>query len=186
MRDHAGRAGDGQRIAPYRWARTRVAVLTELKYPKHYARGDVDLVSLTEAALRRHDALRGPADGWITVQSFDEDTVRRAAAVFGERIPTSLLLEPDDTPPLSTERLNAIAQFAAVIGPGKLLVERDPAIVARAHNAGLRVTPWTFRTSTVGDFADVGAEMRHYVVEWGVDAVITDHPAAYPDDRNPA
>ena len=159
------------------WARTRVGVLTELKDPEHYARRGVDLLALAEAALRRHGMLDRPRGAGLTVQSFDEPTVRRAAEAVGSIIPVVLLLEPDDTPHLSPQRLADIAAFASGIGPGKPIVERDPAVVDRAHTAGLRVTPWTFREANVGPlFGDVGAEMRHYIDDLAVDAVITDHP----------
>src|SRR5579872_2157686 len=41
------------------WAPTRIGVLTELKDPVHYARRGVDLLALTESALRRHGMLAG-------------------------------------------------------------------------------------------------------------------------------
>ena len=72
----------------------------------------------------------------------------------------------------------AIAEFASGIGPGKAIVADRPQIVGWAHEAGLRVTPWTFRTSAIGQFENVAAEMRHYLDALHVDAVITDHPDA--------
>jgi glycerophosphoryl diester phosphodiesterase len=83
------------------------------------------------------------------------------------------------------ERVTAIAEFASGIGPGKSIVGGQPEIVEWAHQAGLRVTPWTFRTAAIGRFENVGAEMKHYLVELGVDAVITDHPDACPRERRP-
>ncbi len=162
------------------WARGRVRVLTELKDPERHAQRGVDLLALAVSTLRRHAGLDRARDAGVTIQSFDEATVRRAGATIGGRLPIVLLLEPDETPFLSEQRLGEVSTFATGIGPGKPILERDSALVARARAAGLRTTPWTFRPSSVAaPFADVGAEMRHYVFEVGVDAVITDDPAAF-------
>ena len=159
------------------WAKHRVAVLTELKDPDFYKRRGVDVLMLCEAALGRHGLTKGPADAAVTVQSFDEPTVRRAAGLFDGRVPLALLVEPVDAALLrDREHVAAIAGFASGIGPGKAIVFSHPEIVDWAHEAGLRVTPWTFRAATIGPFDSVAAEMTHYLVELGVDAVITDHP----------
>lgn len=159
------------------WARNRVALLTELKDPDIYETLGVDLLTLCEAALRRHGLMTRPADAAVTVQSFHEPTVRRAGQLFARRVPVVLLVEPEDAARLrDREHVTAIAEFASGIGPEKSIVGDHPEIVGWAHEAGLRVTPWTFRTATVGSFDSVGAEMHHYLVAFGVDAVITDHP----------
>jgi hypothetical protein len=96
-------------------------------------------------------------------------------------VPAVLLVEPADAARLrDREQLTDIAVFASGIGPGKSIVADHPGIVGWAHEAGLRVTPWTFRAETTRPFETVGAEMNHYLVELGVDAVITDHPDACP------
>ena len=103
------------------------------------------------------------------------------------RVPVVLLVEPADAALLrDREHVTAIAEFASGIGPGKLIVGDQPQIVGWAHEAGLRVTPWTFRTATIGRFDSVAAEIQHYLVEVGVDSVITDHPDAWPDEPRPA
>jgi glycerophosphoryl diester phosphodiesterase len=169
------------------WASHRVAVLTELKDPDVYETLGVDPLRLCEAALRRHGLMTRSTDRAVTVQSFHEPTVRRAAELFGRRVPVVLLVEPADATLLrSRERVTAIAEFASGIGPGKSIVCGQPEIVGWAHEAGLRVTPWTFRTATIGPFEHVGAEMKHYLAELGVDAVITDHPDACPREERPA
>ena len=173
------------------WAGTRVAVLTELKDPDVYETLGVDLLMLCDAALRRHAVRARPADPGasgatgvtgVTVQSFHEPTVRRAGALFARRVPVVLLVEPADAALLhDRERVAAIAGFCSGIGPGKAIVGDRPEIVEWAHDAGLRVTPWTFRTSAIGSFESVGAEIEHYLREHRrLDAVITDHPDLCP------
>jgi glycerophosphoryl diester phosphodiesterase len=42
------------------------------------------------------------------------------------------------------------------------------------------VTPYTFKSSAVGRFADVTEEMRHYLFTLNVEAVFTDNPDKFP------
>jgi glycerophosphoryl diester phosphodiesterase len=162
------------------WARNRVGVLTELKDIETYESLGVDPLWLCAEALRRHGLTAARADSAVTVQSFHEPTVRRARQILTRHIPVALLVEPADAARLgdSTD-VAAIAAFADGIGPGKSIVADRPKIVEWAHEAGLRVTPWTFRSSTVGTFENVGAEIQHYLDDLHVDAVITDHPDAF-------
>jgi glycerophosphoryl diester phosphodiesterase len=160
------------------WAWNRVALLTELKDPDVYNTLGIDLLTLCEAALRRHGLMTRQTAA-VTVQSFHEPTMRRAGERFARRVPVALLVEPRDAALLrDREHVTALATFASGIGPGKSIIGDHPEIVGWAHDAGLRVTPWTFRTATIGSFESVGAEIRHYLAEFGVDAVITDHPDA--------
>lgn len=146
----------------------------------------LQLLGLCEAALRRHGLMTRPTDAAVTVQSFHQPTVRRAGELFARRVPVVLLVEPADAARLrDLGHVTTIAEFASGIGPEKSIVGEHPEIVGWAHEAGLRVTPWTFRTATIGSFDNVGAEMKHYLVELGVDAVITDHPDACPRERRP-
>jgi glycerophosphoryl diester phosphodiesterase len=159
------------------WATNRVAVLTELKDPEVYQAFGVDLLALCEVTIRRHGLMTRPVDAAVTVQSFHEPTVRRAGERLGAQLPVVLLVEPSDAARLhDREQVTTIARFASGIGPGKSIVSQRPEMVAWAHEAGLRVTPWTFRTATIGQFESVGAEMSHYLADLGVDAVITDNP----------
>ena len=163
------------------WARGRVAVLCELKDPDVYEAGGADLLGAWAATVRRHGVLQRPTDLALAVQSFDEPTVRAAAQV-SRWIPAVLLVEPADAPSLTRDRVMALAEFASGIGPEKSILCDQPEIVEWAHGAGLRVTPWTFRTATVGAFDNVTDEMAHYLGSLGVDAVITDHPDRAPRD----
>jgi glycerophosphoryl diester phosphodiesterase len=66
------------------------------------------------------------------------------------------------------------------IGPGKPILEVCPEVVQWAHDAGLRVTPWTFREPAPPRFGTLRAEMLYYLSDLGVDAVITDNPDQGP------
>jgi len=161
------------------WSWKRVGVLTEIKDVEVYERLGVDALTLCIDTLRHHAHLASPARGDVTVQSFHAATVHQAFERFAGRIPVALLVEPDDWTLLrDREHVAAIARFANGLGPGKAIVGDRPEVVEWAHDAGLRVTPWTFRTSAIGNFGTVAAEIEHYLDDLHVDAVITDHPDA--------
>lgn len=161
------------------WTRSRVEVLTELKDLEAYETLGIDPLSLCVEALRRHGHLSAPADRAVTVQSFHRPTIRRGRQLLPRSVPVALLVEPADSALLrNRDRVLAIAEFASGIGPGKSIVADRPEIVGWAHEAGLRVTPWTFRTATIGGFESVAAEIQHFLADLRVDAVITDHPDA--------
>jgi glycerophosphoryl diester phosphodiesterase len=159
------------------WSRTLVEVLTEVKDVELYLKFGLDPLELCVGSLERHGRLAAARDAGVIVQSFHEPTVRRASRRIAPRVPAALLVEPADSALLGDRaKVAAIADFANGIGPGKAIVADRPAIVDWAHGVGLRVTPWTFRTSTTGAFPNVAAEVRHYLDELHVDAVITDLP----------
>lgn len=164
------------------WARRRTTVLAELKHPEAYAPLGVDLLSLFDVAVRRHGILdTRTADPLLTVQSFHEPTVRRAGALYRERLPVALLRQRADALLCANrERLASIAGFATALGPEKSSLDGRPELVEWAHQAGLRVTPWTFRASSPGRFESVRVEMAHYCSVLDVDAVITDNPDQAP------
>lgn len=105
-------------------------------------------------------------DGRLVVQGFDPATVAALRDV-APRVPRSLLVEHprDDLHALLAEL------DAAAVSPAEALIAADPGLVPAAHAAGLRVFGWT---------ANDEAAWRS-LVDAGVDAVITDHPAALRD-----
>ncbi len=160
----------------------RGTLCVELKDPEIYETLGVDLLALFETALSR-SGLDRPRPGMplLTVQCFHEPTVRRAAAMFDAPLQLVLLIDPADVTRCSDrESMEAVADFATGIGPGKLMLEARPEMVRWAHDAGLRVTPWTFRAAAPGRFGSVRDEMAHYLSVLDVDAVITDNPDQCP------
>jgi glycerophosphoryl diester phosphodiesterase len=69
---------------------------------------------------------------------------------------------------LSPSRLKEAATFVGGIGPAKQLLEARPEVVKWAHEAGLTVTPYTFRAGATGKFASVREEMRYFLFDLGV------------------
>ncbi len=160
---------------------------TELKDPEVYETLGVDILSLFAATVRRNDIDRPrPGMSPSAMQCFHEPTLRRAAAMFDHRLPLVLLIEPAHAHRWSDrDKIDAAVDFAAGIGPGKSILDARPEIVRWAHEAGLYVTPWTFRASAPGRFGSVRTEMAYYLAELDVDGVITDNPDQCPREQTP-
>ena len=60
------------------------------------------------------------------------------------------------------------------------MIAEHPDMVARAHKAGLTVTSWTFSATEKTAYANVTAEMSHFLYELGIDALFTNNPDLFP------
>jgi glycerophosphoryl diester phosphodiesterase len=161
--------------------RGKAGLYPELKSPPLYVGRDVDMVSIfvesvLSNGLDRPKSLRTTS---IIAQSFDEPTIRRLAVEL-PTIPRILLMDSRPEVGLGAARLREIAGFATGIGPTKALIDREPALVTRAHQAGLTVTAYTFRASDPGRFASVRDEMSHFLYTLEIDALFTDNPDQFP------
>jgi glycerophosphoryl diester phosphodiesterase len=93
---------------------------------------------------------------------FEEDSLRRLAKLL-PTVPRSFLIGTPEQAKrwLSAEGLKEVKTFATGVAPMKGLIAMDPAIVTRAHEAGLTVVPYTFQLRPkVAHYADAPAEMR--------------------------
>lgn len=157
----------------------------ELKSPALYRGRGINIVSVFAAALRRRQMDQPTPKGAmpkLIVQSFDEEAIRDLAATL-PNIPRTFLFGGGALVERwlsSPDRVRELALLATDIGPAKGILEKEPRLVQWAHAAGLTVTPYTFRAGATGRFADVTAEMRHFLYELGVDAAFTDNPDRFP------
>lgn len=150
-------------------ASREVRLLIETKHPTRYA-GLVEKTLVEEldrfgwaGRAGPPQTLREPADpdNRVIVMSFAPTAVRRVRLLAPD-IPTVLLLER-----LLPQRRAAILPLGvSIAGPGLHVLRAEPEFVARAHARGHRVFVWT-----VDDVADV-----EYVLDLGVDTIITDRP----------
>jgi len=163
----------------------RAGLYPELKTPELYRARGVDIAKVFADAIARRGfdttrPVRGRAP--LVLQSFDVQAVRDLARLLPD-VPRTMLIGSEGMAKewlSSPAQLKALATFATDLGPAKTIVERHPEVVRWAHDAGLTVTPYTFRSADTGTFADVTAEMRHFLYTLGVDAVFTDNPDRFP------
>ena len=165
-----------------------VGVYPEIKQPAYFA----------DLGLRHDNALLSSLSRFgaglpMHIQSFDPMCLRALAA----RTTYPLVqLVHDDLSMLSPHRLREISTYAAVLGVHKsLLIPQDATgrlmtptgMVERAHDAGLAVHAWTFRSENAflppefrrgtvdAGYGDAIAEHATFDA-LGVDGVFTDHP----------
>lgn len=154
----------------------------ELKSPPLYTSRSVDMMklfveSVKKNGLDRPESLRANP---VIIQSFDEATIRRAAAEL-PTIPRVFLTSSDAD--VTDARLRELKTFATGIAPQKTVVARVPDMVARAHAVGLTVTSWTFAAGGTPAYPNVRAEMSHFLYTLGIDALFTNNPDEFPRTR---
>lgn len=174
-----------------------IRVLAELKKPTWSAEHGLPMARLVADELRRLDAVS--PDGTVVVQSFDAPGLQELRALLGDDGPTMYQLvddAPEDDQLLTNAGLRGISTYAQGIAPSRhRILPRDAEgfltgvtdLVARAHQAGLVVVPWTLRAENaflprhlqLGDdpaaAGDAAGEAR-LLLGLGVDGLITDSP----------
>ena len=181
-----------------------IGIYPETKHPSYFASIGLPHEAPLLAVLARHGY--GSADDALFIQSFEVDNLRRLDGLTPLRL--IQLVSDSGSPPdradlsyagmMTTDGLAEVATYADGIGPAKTMVIARNAdgslgastgLVARAHNAGLAVHPWTFRAENYflptdlragadpRAHGDLAAEMRAFIAE-GVDGLFADQPVA--------
>ena len=162
-------------------ARPGLGMYPELKSPPLYTSRGVDMMKIFVDSVKKN-GLDRPASlraNPVIIQSFDEATIRRAAAELPS-IPRVFLTSSEAD--VTDARLRELKTFATGIAPQKTVIARVPDMVKRAHDAGLTVTSWTFATGDPG-YPSVRDEMVHFLYDLGIDALFTNNPDQFPRSR---
>lgn len=159
--------------------RGKAGLYPELKDPGFYRDRGLSPEAALADALERNGLLRG-SNTSVIVQTFDPETIKALASRLPD-LPRVLLVSQAYASHLdSPGKLRAIRRFATGLGPHKAILEANPDIVKWAHDAGLTVTPYTFRAATPADRGRAQDEMSKFLYEYGVDALFTDNPDLFP------
>jgi glycerophosphoryl diester phosphodiesterase len=185
-----------------------VGVYPETKHPTYFEKLGQSFDEPLLETLARHGWKDASAP--VFIQSFETTNLKRLRARTSIRLiqlisdagmpfdhlPTGMGLTYADL--IRGEGLKRLAAYVDGIGPFKgLIVPRDDAgrslaptdLVLRAHAAGLKVHPWTFRAEnnflptelrrgeSLAAHGDLDAELRQFYA-LGVDGVFADFPAA--------
>jgi glycerophosphoryl diester phosphodiesterase len=163
--------------------RGKAGLYPETKAPEVYGKRGFDMEKLVMEILKKNGLDTPGADPKtpVVIQSFSPESLRKMRSELKSNLPLTFLINADPQNKwLSADGLKRVKEFADGIGPAKGLIERNPEITRWAHDAGLTVTPYTFRSASTGRFKDVREEMRHFLFEYGVDALFTDNPDLFP------
>jgi glycerophosphoryl diester phosphodiesterase len=165
--------------------RGKAGIYPETKAPEVYGSRGFEMERLLIAELKQKSLDQPGADPKtpVIIQSFSAASLRKMHGELRAKLPLVLLVEAEAKEWLTVEGLKKAKEFAVGIGPAKKLLEANPLIVKWAHDAGLSVTPYTFRSGSVGRFKSVGEEMHYFLYTLGVDALFTDNPDQFPRNR---
>lgn len=166
--------------------RGKAGLYPETKGPEVYGRRGFDMEKLVLDQLKRNRLDKPGSDRKtpVIIQSFSPASLQKMRYEMKTKLPLVLLISSDPQKKWLTETgMKQAARFASGIGPNKNLILQNPDIVKLAHDAGMTVTPYTFRSANTGRFKDVREEMRHYLYELGVDALFTDNPDQFPREK---
>ncbi|HTV01520.1 MAG TPA: glycerophosphodiester phosphodiesterase family protein [Luteitalea sp.] len=159
-------------------AKGKIGIYVELKLPERYAGIEAKMLADLKAA--------GLDQPWadpktpIVLQSFGVASLQILHDQLKTPLPIHLLFGPADAMKWVTDDgLTRAKAFSTGLSPDKQVVRQDPTLVARAQAKGMLVTPYTYRASATGTFADVTAEMGD-ALKGGIDGLITDNPDKLP------
>lgn len=174
-----------------------IGIYPETKHPAYFASIGLPLEARLVDALKAAGWNR--ADAPVFIQSFEVENLRQLHGMT--RVRLIQLVKPGAAPAdgafpsyeamVTPEGLRAVAAYAYGIGPEKTMIlpANGPAtsLVADAHEAGLKVHPWTFRAENIflntafrtganpAERGDLAAEILTFL-ELGVDGFFTDFP----------
>ena len=159
--------------------RGRSGLFIELKLPERYP--GIEKLVLAELKAKGLDQPGADPRTPVLLQSFTASSLQIFVQTLGTRLPVHFLISAREAGPwMTAEGLSKMKAFATGISPEKTILTQHPEAMAKAREMGLPITPYTFRSSAVTGFADVRAEMKHYLDVLRVDGVITDNPDQMP------
>jgi len=159
-----------------------VGIYPEIKAPAWHRRHGVDLAKLLLAELAEFGYSRASDPAYV--QCFDADELVRVKRDLGCELRLIQLVEEgaEHAALLTPAGLRRLATVAHGLGPsyGQLLAPRWPhlaPLVAQAHDAGLRLHPYTFRRDALPTYVQTLEELLEFFFdEARVDGVFCDHP----------
>jgi glycerophosphoryl diester phosphodiesterase len=158
---------------------TSAGLYPELKSPPLYHRRGIDMPALFVDSIRSLGLATAPAARMI-VQSFDPQALQDVTRLAPHLERTFLIAPSQAERWFTADGMKEIATFADDLGPGKLIIDQRPELVALGHAAGLTITPYTFTSRRPGRITDVTEEMRYFLEDLQVDALFTDNPDRFP------
>ena len=150
-----------------------VGIYPELKDPSFYKEQNLPFVETLLEVLSKY-GYEGPKAP-IFIQCFSPSALLYLREELKTTLPLMQLISDNEM--LNSQGYEKIAGYAQAIGPDKKCLELDPVIVEKAHAAGLKVHPYTFRAEFVPrKYTNVEEEMRVFLFEYGIDGGFIDQP----------
>jgi glycerophosphoryl diester phosphodiesterase len=159
----------------------KAGIIPETKAPEVYGRHGLNMEQAVMEVLQANklDTPGANPKTPVVIQSFSAASLKALRKDYGCKLPLVYLSDAADT---TAGGLKAVKEFADGIAPNKADVLARPEMVSDAHDLGMSVTVWTFRSEKNGTFKTVRDEMRYFLRELRVDALFTDNPDQFPRD----
>jgi glycerophosphoryl diester phosphodiesterase len=159
----------------------KAGIIPETKAPEVYGRHGLNMEKALMEVLKANklDTPGANPNTPVVIQSFSAASLKALRKDYGCKLPLVYLIDAADT---TADGLKAVKQFADGIAPNKTDVLARPEMVTDAHDLGMSVTVWTFRSEKNGKFKNARDEMRYFLRELRVDALFTDNPDQFPRD----
>jgi glycerophosphoryl diester phosphodiesterase len=159
--------------------RGKAGLCPETKSPELYGKLGFDMDDLVVKVLKKNglEKSRPSNDSTpIYLQSFSKESLKTLRSKYDVKWPLLWLTSAKTkwTPAM----LEEAKQFVESIGPSKQNVTKS--LVEQAHQAGLKVTVYTFISGEEKPYKTVKEEMSHYLYTLGIDALFTNNPDQFP------
>ncbi|NLN91863.1 MAG: glycerophosphodiester phosphodiesterase [Candidatus Hydrogenedens sp.] len=149
-----------------------VGIYPELKDAGSYEKAGLPFLQTFLDVLSRY-GYEGP-DAKVYVQCFSSGILKQLREEYQCTLPLIQLMSSDM---VEKADMKEVAAYAQGIGPDKKAIDKDPTVVARAHEAGLKVHPYTFRADAYSSkYKNVNEEMELFLFTYDIDGGFTDHP----------
>lgn len=149
-----------------------VGIYPETKHPSYFKSIGLPL----EEAVAKEIKVFGwtETSSPVIIQSFEFSSLEKLKTLVNCRL---VYLLEDNSIATTTEELKKISQVAYGIGPSKTLILSSQSLVEKAHQVGLKVHPYTFRSDKPFLTAEYnGDPTKEYIrfFELGVDGLFSD------------
>ena len=175
-----------------------VGIYPEIKHPTYFATLGIDVTNLLITALEKNKLSLNPDE--VIIQSFEPSCLKRLASIGSPYRRIQLIGEKDEIPfdqyregntetfsqmISSKSGLKEIASYAYGIGPNKEYIftltpdgifHKVSSLIEDAHDQGLVVHSWTFRTEDVSNVSTISFNDEVKVhLNAGTDGIFTDY-----------
>jgi len=154
-----------------------IGIYPELKHASWYNESGFNIEKATLNILNKYGYSNGSDK--VFIQCFEQDSLKKLKFEFDTKLSLIQLIgsEDDKEKMLTIAGLNKIATYAVGIGPEKNWINKDPGIVIRAHNIGLKVHPWTFARESIADkYNSLEEELSTFYYTYNVDGLFVEQP----------
>lgn len=150
----------------------KIGIYPETKHPSYFKSIGLPLEDELAKALKK--ANLAEASSPVFIQSFELESLKKLKILVNCKL---IYLLEDDSNSTTLDELKKISVIAYGVGPSKKLILSHPNFIVDAHEAGLKVHPYTFRSDKPflsDEYAQNPKAEYFRFFELGIDGVFSD------------